>query len=245
MAEIIEEGMNVITKPKNFKKFLPFILIGGGLGVIALIRKNSSQNSSGYVATDDTGVGGNVAGVITDQTNQTINDAISANNEKISSAFEKVSSDIDYSRQQYSAIYSTLTDLTQDMNNIKNNPVLQRDKSDVITPDTNTPISQKVATNSTSVNGLFASQTFLDPVIDDKDQKKMDANGALWKASNDKANQLTVQAKNTTDKNKQAELLKQASTYKQMANDAHNANEKIREQYGFSGGSSGNEYIKK
>jgi hypothetical protein len=245
LAEIIEEGLEAVTTNKKMKKFLPFIVVGLGIGFIAYIKKSQSASTTDNTPVDDTGVNGNISGVMADDTNQKINDAISSNNDQIESAFQQVASKLDYADQRYSAVYDTVTQLSQDMNSLKNNPALQEDKSDVVTPDKSIPISAQVATNSHSVNGLFASQTFLEDEIDDSDQKKLDTNGAIWKASMDKANSLTAKAKSTTDKKKQAELLKQASSYKSIANQAHTDNETIRKKYDFSGGTSGNEYIKK
>lgn len=62
-------------KIKNFKKFIPFIAVGGVLGLIVFLKRGGTSS----VALEDPGIGGNIAGAVSDQVNQ--------NNEDLKSYF--------------------------------------------------------------------------------------------------------------------------------------------------------------
>jgi hypothetical protein len=94
---------------KNFKKFLPFIVVGGVAGLFVMLRKSSSDSSDSAVSGSGLNdVGGNLEGVYNDMANQ-VSESLAQQNAGVYSAIENLANNQAYMDDTYSSVLADIT----------------------------------------------------------------------------------------------------------------------------------------
>lgn len=114
--EIIEDAAKAISKGKDMKKFIPFIVIGAGLGAVALIFGRNRQAAAQPI-TEGEGLETDLGGVMTDFANQT-NEAIQKNNEEVSYQLSEITGNLVSMINEQNSIINQLQDQMNDNSNL-------------------------------------------------------------------------------------------------------------------------------
>ncbi len=167
--EIIEDIQKALPKGK-LKSFLPFIIAGGVLGVIALVRRGNQPQQEVTVPDQEVGSGVDLGGIINDLQTQT-NQAIKENNQLV----------LDQTNSQLSSIAGVLVDslagqkdminsLKAEMNNQLNSQVSDL-KGTVSGLTTNLQeVNKKIEANASGTSSPSAGSSIYFDGVDDGQQ---------------------------------------------------------------------------